>query len=90
MTTSCLAELPPLTIEIQRTSDGLWNMHLFDKRAACKIIMPPGEFGLDAAKQKAVVNAVFYMRKFGGDESWTSPARVAWQEFTSREIIWET
>jgi hypothetical protein len=90
MITSCLAELPPLTIEIQRSPDGLWTMHLFDQRAACKVLMPPSEFGLDAAKQKALVNAQFYMRKYGGHPSWTSPASVEWREFTPREVIWET
>jgi hypothetical protein len=90
MTASCLAELPPLTIEIQRSSDGLWTMHLFDHRTACKVIMPPSEFGLDAAKQKALVNAQFYMRKYGGDPLWTPPASIEWRDFTPREVIWET
>lgn len=90
MITSCLAELPPLTIEIQRSRDGLWTMHLFDQRAACKVIMPPSEFSLDAAKQKALVNAQFYMRKYGGDPSWTPPATVEWRDFAPREVIWET
>jgi len=90
MITSCLAELPPFTIEIQRSSDGLWTMLLFDKRAACKVIMPPSEFGLDAAKQKALVNAQFYMRKYGADPSWIPPATVEWRDFTAREVIWET
>ena len=90
MTSSCLAELPPLTIEILRSPDGLWIMHLFDKNAGCKVIMPPSEFDLDAAKQKALVNAQFYMRKYGGDPTWTPPASVEWVEFSAREIIWET
>lgn len=90
MITSCLAELPPLTVEIQRSPDGLWTMHLFDKRAGCKVIMPPGEFSLHAAKQKALVNAQFYMRKYAGDPAWTPPASVEWSEFSAREIIWET
>ncbi len=90
MTTSCVAELPPLTIEIQRTADGLWSMHLFDKRARCKVIMPPSEFALEAAKQKAVVNAGFYMRKYGGDPSWAPPTNIEWDEFATREVIWET
>ena len=90
MITSCLAELPPVTVEIQRSPDGLWTMRLFDKRAGAKVIMPPSEFGLDAAKEKAVVNAQFYMRKYGGDSAWTPPASVEWHSFTAREVIWET
>ena len=90
MIAACLAEIPPLIIEIQRSSDGLWTMHLFDTRAACKVIMPPSEFGLDAAKQKALVNAQFYIRKYGGDLAWTPPALVEWRDFTPREVIWET
>ncbi len=90
MISSCLAELPPLTLEIQRSPDGLWIMHLFDKRARCKVIMPPSEFNLDAAKQKALVSAQFYMRKYAGDPNWTPPTTVEWAEFSPREIIWET
>jgi len=90
MITSCLAELLSLTIEIQRSPDGLWTMQLFDTRTASKVIMPPSEFGLDAAKQKALVNAQFYMRKYGGDPSWSPPATVVWRDFTPREVIWET
>lgn len=90
MITSCLAELPPLTIEIQRSPDGLWNMHLFDRNSGSRIVMPPSEFGLDAAKQKALVSAQLYMRKYGGDPSWTPPATVDWREFAAREVVWET
>ena len=87
---SCLAELTPLIIEIQRSTDGLWTMQLFDGRAGCKVIMPPSEFSLDAAKQKALVNAQFYVRKYGGDVAWTPPSTVEWREFMPRDVIWET
>jgi hypothetical protein len=87
---TCLAELAPLIIEIQRSADGLWTMHLFDSRAHARVILPPSEFDLDAAKQKAITNAEFYMRKHGGDPSWTRPATVGWREFTPRDVIWET
>ncbi len=87
---SCLAEIAPLIIEIQRSADGLWTMYLFDSRACARVIMPPSEFDLDAAKQKALTSAEFYMRKQGGDPSWTRPASVDWREFTPRDIIWET
>ena len=43
-----------------------------------------------AAKEKALVNAEHYMRKYGGDRSWTQPASVDWREFTPRNVIWET
>ncbi len=52
--------------------------------------MPPCEFDLAAAKEKALTNAEFYMRKFGGDASWIRPAAAAWSEFQPREIVWET
>lgn len=87
---TCLAEMEPLTIEIQLSADGLWTMNLFDRRAACKIVMPPSEYGLQSAKRKALINAEFYMRKYGGDGSWTSPASVDWREFTPRSVTWET
>jgi len=90
MITACLADLPPLTIEIQRSSDGLWTMHLFDHHAAARVVMPPSEFGLDDAKQKAVVNAQSYMRKHGGDPRWIPPSNLTWRQFTAREIVWET
>jgi hypothetical protein len=87
---ACLAELTPLTLEIQLSADGLWTMQLFDQRAGCRVIMPPSEFDLDAAKQKAITSAEFYMRKYGGDRSWTSPPMVEWREFAPREVVWET
>jgi len=87
---TCLAEVEPLTIEIYRSTDGLWTMHLLDKVGGFKVIMPPSEFGLAAAKEKALVNAEHYMRKYGGDRSWTQPASVDWREFTPRNVIWET
>jgi hypothetical protein len=87
---ACLAQIPPLTVEIQRSADGLWTMQLFDSGARARVIMPPGEFDLGAAKQKALTNAEFYMRKYGGDPSWTRPAAVDWHEFTPKDIIWET
>jgi hypothetical protein len=87
---TCLTEVAPLMIEIQRSPDGLWTMQLFDNRARARIIMPPSEFDLDAAKQKALTNAELYMRKHGGDPSWARPASVDWREFTPRDIIWET
>ena len=87
---TCLAEAEPLTIEIHRSTDGLWNMHLLDKRGGFKVTLPPGEFGLAAAKEKALVNAEYYMRKYGGDQSWTQPDSVDWREFTPRNVIWET
>jgi len=90
MITACLAELPPLTIEIQRSPDGLWTMRLFDKHAGATVVMPPSEFGLDDAKQKAVVNAQVYMWKHGGDPAWAPPAAIEWHSFSAREVIWET
>jgi hypothetical protein len=90
MITSCLADLPPLTIEIERSSDGLWTMRLFDHRSGARVTMPPSEFALGDAKQKAVFSAQFYMRKHGGDPAWEPPASIEWQDFTPREIIWET
>jgi hypothetical protein len=85
-----LAEIEPLTIEIQLSSDGLWVMHLMDQRGGCTAIMPPSEFGLDAAKEKALINAVYYMRKYGGDQAWALPPSVEWRGFTPRSVIWET
>ena len=87
---TCLAEVEPLTIEIHRSTDGLWTMHLLDKLGGFKVTLPPSEFGLEAAKEKALVNAAYYMRKYGGDRSWTQPASVDWREFTPRNVIWET
>jgi hypothetical protein len=87
---TCIAEMEPLIIEIQLGKDGLWIMNLFDGRGAFKVIMPPGEFGLDAAKEKALVNAQYYMGKYGGDRLWLPPAPVEWREFTPRSVIWET
>lgn len=87
---TCLADLEPLTIEIQLNADGLWAMNLFDRRRGSRVIMPPSEFGLDAAKHKATINAEYYMRKYGGDRSWTPPGSVEWHEFTPRNVIWET
>ncbi len=87
---TCLAEVEPLIIEIQRSADGLWTMNLFDRRGGFKVIMPPSEFSLDAAKEKALISAQYYMRKYGGDRSWTQPTSVEWREFNPRNVIWET
>ena len=87
---TCLAEIEPLTIEISLSTEGLWAMHMLDRCGAFKVILPPGEFSLAAAKEKALVNAEYYMRKYGGDRSWTQPASVDWREFTPRSVIWET
>lgn len=85
-----LAEVEPLVIEIHLSTDGLWTMHLFDRRGGFKVILPPSEFGLAAAKEKALVSAEYYMRKYGGDRSWKQPVSVDWREFTPRNVIWET
>ena len=87
---TCIAELDPLLIEIQLSKDGLWSMNLFDARGGFKVVMPPSEFGLDAAKEKALVNARYYMGKHGGDQSWVPPAPVEWREFTPSSVVWET
>ena len=87
---SCLIEIEPLTIHIERSADGLWTMNLFDSRAGCKVIMPPSEYDLAAAKEKALINAAFYMRKYGGQPSWTPPVSLAWRDFSPKSIIWET
>ena len=87
---SCLIEIEPLTIHIERSADGLWTMNLFDSRAGCKVIMPPSEYDLAAAKEKALINAAYYMRKYGGQASWTPPASLAWRDFSPKSIIWET
>jgi hypothetical protein len=87
---TCLAEIERLTIEIQRSADGLWTMYLFDARGGFRIVMPPSEFGLDAAKEKALISAVYYMQKYGGDRSWSRPDRVDWREFTPKSVTWET
>jgi hypothetical protein len=87
---SCLIEIEPLTIHIERSADGLWTMNLFDSRAGCKVIMPPSEYDLAAAKEKALINAAYYMRKYGGQPSWAPPASLAWRDFSPKSIIWET
>jgi hypothetical protein len=87
---TCLAEVEPLIIEIRMTADGLWIMNLFDRRGAFKVTMPPSEFSLDAAKEKALICARYYMQKYGGDRTWTQPTSVDWREFTPRSVIWET
>jgi hypothetical protein len=87
---TCIAEVDPLIIEIQLSKDGLWTMNLFDGRGGFKVVMPPGEFGLDAAKEKALVNARYYMCKYVGDQAWSPPAPVEWRGFTPRSVIWET
>jgi hypothetical protein len=87
---TCLAEADPFTILIQRSADGLWTMQLLDRRGSGRIVMPPSEFGLPEAKQKAIISARYYMRKYGGDASWTEPNVVAWQEFAPKSVIWET
>ena len=87
---ACLADVEPLTIEIQRSTDGLWTMHLFDRRSSFKAIMPPSEYDLAAAKEKALISAEYYMRKYASDRSWARPASVDWREFTPRSVVWET
>jgi len=87
---TCLADVDPLSIEIQRSTDGTWTMHLFDRQGGFMVIMPPSEFGLDAAKEKALISARHYMRKYGGDRSWELPGRVDWREFEPRSVVWET
>ncbi|PYT20906.1 MAG: hypothetical protein DMG57_40485 [Acidobacteria bacterium] len=85
-----LTEIEPLMIEIQQTSDGLWTMHLFDRRGGFKVIMPPSEFSLQDAKEKALISARYYMQKYAGDAEWTCPRSVQWCDFTPRDVIWET
>lgn len=87
---TCFAEIEPLTIEIQRSSDQLWTMHLFDRLGGFKVIMPPSEFGLDAAKEKALTSARYYMQKYGGGDAWNPPSAVEWREFEPRSVVWET
>jgi hypothetical protein len=87
---TCLAEVESLIIEVQRSTDGLWTMQLLDRRGGFKVVMPPSEFGLPAAKEKALVNAEYYMRKYAGDRDWTRPDSVNWREFSPRSVIWET
>ena len=85
-----MLQAEPLIIVLQLSTDGLWTMNLFDKRGGFKVIMPPSEFGLPAAKEKALISAEYYMRKYGGNASWTLPAALEWREFTPKSIIWET
>jgi hypothetical protein len=85
-----LADVEPLTIEIQRSTDGLWTMYLIDRRGFFKAIMPPSEYDLAAAKEKALISAEYYMRKYAADPAWTRPATVNWREFTPRSVVWET
>ena len=87
---TCLAEAHPFTMLIERSADGLWTMHLLDRRGGSRVVMPPSEFGLPAAKEKALISARYYMRKYGGDPSWTEPKPVTWQEFNPKSVIWET
>lgn len=87
---TCLAEIEPLLIQIQLSADGLWLMDLFDNLGGFKVIMPPSEFGLSAAKEKALISAEYYMRKFGGNRSWVRPASVPWREYQPKPVIWET
>ena len=87
---TCLIEIELLTVQIERSADGLWTMNLLDRRTGCKVIMPPSEYDLAAAKEKALINAAYYMRKYGGNASWTLPAALEWREFTPKSIIWET
>ncbi|HET9318322.1 MAG TPA: hypothetical protein VFO27_01060 [Bryobacteraceae bacterium] len=87
---ACLAEVEPFIIEIQRSRDGLWTMNLYDRSGGFKVIMPPSEYDLAAAKEKALISAEHYMRKYGGNASWTRPARIEWREFAPRSVIWET
>jgi hypothetical protein len=87
---TCWAEVDPFTLEIQRSPDGLWTMNLYDRAGSFKVIMPPSEYDLPAAKEKALISAEYYMRKYGGNPSWTRPARAEWREFTPKSVIWET
>jgi hypothetical protein len=82
-------QVEPLIIVLQLSTDGLWTMNLFDKRGGFKVIMPPSEYGLAAAKQKAAISAEYYMRKYGGEPSWTQPS-AEWAEFEPRTVTWET
>jgi hypothetical protein len=85
-----LAEVGTLILEIQRSADGLWAMNLFDKAGGFRVVMPPSEYDLAAAREKALISAEHYVRKYGGDASWTRPAQVEWREFTPRPVVWET
>src|SRR4029077_9283662 len=87
---TCLIEIEPLTIQIERSGDGLWTMNLFERGAGCKVIMPPSEYDLAAAKEKALINAAYYMRKSGATPSWPRPASLEWLEFPPKSVIWET
>lgn len=87
---SCLIEIEPLIIHIERSGDGLWTMNLFDSHTRSKVIMPPSEYDLAAAKEKSLINAAYYMRKYGGNPSWTRPASLEWRDFTPKSVIWET
>jgi hypothetical protein len=87
---ACVLQVEPLIIVLQLGADGLWTMNLFDKRGGFRVIMPPSEYGLPAAKEKAVISAEYYMRKYGGEPSWTHPASVDWVEFKPRTVTWET
>jgi len=85
-----LIEIEPLMIEIQQASDGLWTMNLFDRRGGFKVIMPPCEFSLQDAKEKALISARYYMQKYAGEAEWNCPRSVQWHDFTPRDVIWET
>jgi len=85
-----LAEIESLMIEIQQASDGLWTMNLYDRRGGFKVIMPPCEFGLNDAKEKALISARYYMQKYSGEAEWSCPRSVQWHDFTPRNVIWET
>jgi len=87
---TCCAQIQPLVLLIQASTDGLWSMSLFDRGGGFRVVMPPSEFGLEAAKEKALISAEYYMRKYGGDRKWTRPASVDWEEFTPKSVIWET
>ena len=60
------------------------------ERGGLKVIMPHSEFSPDAAKEKALINTQYYLRKYGNNRSWAQLASVEWHEFTPRNVIWET
>src|SRR5437016_6194991 len=46
---TCCAQIQPLVLLIQASTDGLWSMSLFDRSWGVRVVMPPSEFGLEAA-----------------------------------------
>jgi hypothetical protein len=87
---TCLTRVDPLVIVIELAADGLWTMKLFDGPGGAAVIMPPSEYDLPAAKEKALINAAYYMRKFASNREWSVPGSVDWAEFAPRSVVWET